>query len=143
MRALEKVIPAKGIGRMMLRGGHEPGAWVVWGARLWPLFEGRDESVLRELLGKANVAHDPREASDDPGGLNPPDCIDGAMGIGRRHGYPSHHLQFAGAIPKRPRLLPCGDRSAAMPRARSPPDRTSGESRSRLPIPASVACEVP
>src|SRR5260370_22311819 len=99
MLALEKLIPAKVIDRTMLRGGHEPGAWVVWDARLWPLFEGRDESVLRELLGKANVAHDAREAGDDPGGLNPPDCIDGAMGIGRRHGYPSHHLQSARASP--------------------------------------------
>ena len=36
--------------------GHEPGARVVRDARLGPLLEGRDEGVLGELLGQADVA---------------------------------------------------------------------------------------
>src|SRR5216683_3857232 len=105
MLALEKFIPAKVIDRAVLRGGHEPGAWVVRDARLRPLFEGRDESVLRPLLGKADVAHDARQTGDDPGRLNPPDRIDGSVCMGSRHGYPSHHLQSARASPSAPRLL--------------------------------------
>ena len=31
-----------------------------------PLERG-DESILREVLGKADIAHDPREAGDEPG----------------------------------------------------------------------------
>ena len=81
----------------MLRGGHEPGARVVRDARLRPLLERGDESVLRELLGEADVAHDPREAGDEPGRLDPPDRVDRAMGVGSRHGYRSHHLRSAGA----------------------------------------------
>jgi hypothetical protein len=60
MLSLEKLVPAKAIDGTMLRGGHEPGAWVVWDARFRPLFEGGDEGVLRELLGKADITHDSR-----------------------------------------------------------------------------------
>ena len=81
----------------MLRGGHEPGARVVRDARLRPLLERGDEGVLREFLGKTDVAHDPRETGDEPGRLDPPDCVDRAMCIGSRHGYRSHHLRSAGA----------------------------------------------
>ena len=35
-------------------------------ARLRPLLERGDERVLREVLGQADVAHDPREAGDEP-----------------------------------------------------------------------------
>ena len=54
------------VDRAVLRGGHEPGARVVRDARLRPLLERGDERVLRELLGEADVAHDPREAGDEP-----------------------------------------------------------------------------
>src|SRR5260370_42252063 len=105
MLALERLIPAKVMDRAVLRGGHEPGAWVVREARLRPLFEGSDESVLRQLLGKADVAHDARQTGDDPGRLNPPDRIDGSVCMGSRHGYPSPPLQSARASPSPPRLL--------------------------------------
>ena len=49
--------------------------------------EGGDERVLRELFGEADIADDPREPGDDSGGLDPPDCVDGAMCIGSRHDY--------------------------------------------------------
>jgi hypothetical protein len=47
-----------------------------------PLLERGDQRILREFLGKTNIAHDPRETGDEPGGLDPPDRIDGAMSIG-------------------------------------------------------------
>src|SRR5437588_1850874 len=81
----------------MLRGGHKPGTRVVRDARLRPLLERGDQSVLRELFGQTHITHDPRETSNDPGGLDPPDRVDRAMRMGSRHGYPSHHLQSAGA----------------------------------------------
>jgi hypothetical protein len=66
----------------MLRGAHQPGARPVGDARERPLLERGDQRILREFLGETNIADDPRETSDEPGGLNPPDRIDGAMGIG-------------------------------------------------------------
>jgi hypothetical protein len=51
----------------MLGGGHEPGARVVRDARLRPLLKRGDESILRQVLGKADVTHDAREPSDEPG----------------------------------------------------------------------------
>jgi len=45
------------------------------------LFERGNQRVLRELLGKADVAHDPGEAGNQPSGLDPPDCVDGTMRI--------------------------------------------------------------
>src|SRR5882762_7868058 len=95
--ALEPLVSAQEIDCAMLRGGHQPGARVVRNSRFRPLLEGGDESVLRQLLGMADVTHDPRETRDDPGGLNPPDRVDRAMCIGSRHGYRSHHLYSASA----------------------------------------------
>src|SRR5438132_13017162 len=103
MPAFEKFIPPKIIDRAVLRRGHEPGARVVWDARFRPLFEGHDKSVLRELLGKADVAHDARKAGDDPGRLDSPDRVNRAMRVSSRHGYPSHHLQSARPSPAAPK----------------------------------------
>jgi hypothetical protein len=64
------------IDRPMFRGGHEPRAGIVRHTRRRPPFERGDERVLRQLFGHPDIAHDPREAGDQPGGLNPPDCVD-------------------------------------------------------------------
>ena len=82
-----RLLRRKQVDRAMLRGGHEPGARVVRDARLRPLLERGDERVLRELLGEADVAHDPRETGDEPRRLDPPDRVDRAMRVGSRHGY--------------------------------------------------------
>jgi hypothetical protein len=50
------------------------------------VLEGGDEGVLREILGRADVAHHPRESGDEPRGFDPPDRVDRAMRIGGRHG---------------------------------------------------------
>src|SRR5450432_2021108 len=62
MLAIEKLGPAEMVHRTMFGGGHEPGARVVRDARLRPSLERGDESILREILGKTDIAHDPREA---------------------------------------------------------------------------------
>jgi hypothetical protein len=85
--ALEELVSAKEIDGMMLSGGHKPGAGVVRNARLRPPLEGGDESVLRELFGQTDIPDDTSEAGDEPGRLDPPDGVDDAMGIRRRHGY--------------------------------------------------------
>ena len=59
--ALEQLAAAQPVDGAVLRGGHQPGARVVRDARLRPLLERGDERVLRQLLGEADVAHDPRE----------------------------------------------------------------------------------
>ena len=49
----------------MLRRRHEPGARLVGNALVRPLLERRDERVVRQLLGDADVAHDAREPGDE------------------------------------------------------------------------------
>ncbi len=90
--ALEPLVSAEEIDGAMFRRGHEPGARVVRDARLRPLLERGDKSILRQLFGKADIAHDPRETGDEPGRFDPPDRVDGAMYVGSRHCYRSHHL---------------------------------------------------
>src|SRR5713226_494293 len=83
--ALEPRVSAEVIDGTMLGSGHKPGAWIVWDARLRPLLESSDESILCEILGSTDVAHDPRETGNEPRRLDSPDCVDGAMCIGGRH----------------------------------------------------------
>src|ERR1700720_3310409 len=78
------------IDRTMLRSGREPSARVIRDARCRPFLERGDECVLCKLFGQAEVTDNPSDTSDDSGGLDSPDGVDGAMGIGRRHRYPSY-----------------------------------------------------
>jgi hypothetical protein len=50
------------------------------------LLERRDQRILGELLGNADVAHHAREPGDQLGLLDAEDRLDSAMFIGRRHG---------------------------------------------------------
>src|SRR6266850_7778206 len=87
MLALEKLVAPEMIESAVLGGGHQPGARVVGDARPGPGLERGEESVLRELLGEADVARHAREAGDDFRRLDPPDRVDRAMGGGARHDY--------------------------------------------------------
>lgn len=78
---LESFPPAKQIDGAMFRGPHEPRARLIRNPRLGPLFERGNQRVLRELLREADVVHDPREAGDQPGGLDPPDRVDGTVRV--------------------------------------------------------------
>ena len=98
--AIEHLAAAEMIDGAMLGGGHQPGAGVVRNARRRPLFERRDERVLREIFGEPDVAHDAREAGDDLRRLDAPDRVDRPMGVGSRHGYRSHHLHARVAEPR-------------------------------------------
>lgn len=95
--AIEHGIPAQQIDGAMFRRSHKPGSGLVGNARLRPLLERGHQSVLREILGNADVPHDPREARDEPRRLDSPDCVDGAMGIGRRHSFRLQHRRPPGA----------------------------------------------
>ena len=90
--ALEPRVSAEVVDRAMFRGGHQPGARIVRDARLRPLLERGDQGILRQVLGHADIAHDPRQPGDEPRRLDPPDCVNRAMCIGSRHCYRSHHL---------------------------------------------------
>ena len=74
--AFEPLGPAKVIDRPVLRGGHEPGARIVRDARLRPSLERGHERVLGQVLGDADVAHDPGQPGDEPGRLDPPYRVD-------------------------------------------------------------------
>ena len=84
--ALEGGLAAHQVDRAAPADGHEPGARIVRNARLRPLLERRDERVLCQVLGQADVADDPRQAGDEARRLDPPDGLDRAVGIGG-HGF--------------------------------------------------------
>jgi hypothetical protein len=65
--ALKQLVAAEVIDGAMFGRSHEPGARIVRDTCLGPLLERSDESVLCEVLGKAQVARDSRETSDEPG----------------------------------------------------------------------------
>ena len=56
---------------------HQPGGGIVRHAFFRPLVECRDQRVLREFLGQADVAHHARDRGDDLRLLDPPDRFDG------------------------------------------------------------------
>ena len=89
--AIEPRLPPQQIDGAVLGRGHQPGAGIVGDAGPGPLLEGRDERVVCEVLGSADVADDAGESGDDPRRFDAPDGIDGAMGVGGRHDRRSHH----------------------------------------------------
>ena len=69
---------------------HEPGeAWVSRDARLRPVLDSGEESILCEVFRNADVAYDAGEPGDQSRGLDPPDRINGTMCIDSRHCYRS------------------------------------------------------
>src|ERR1700758_3534792 len=56
--AVDQRTVAKEVDGSMLRRAHQPGAGIFGNPRVWPLFESRDQSVLREPFGYAHVADD-------------------------------------------------------------------------------------
>src|SRR5438874_11631262 len=77
--ALERLAAADRVDRAMLRRRHQPGARFLRHARGGPLLERGNESVLRELLGRTDVADETSQPGDEPGRLDPPDRFDRAM----------------------------------------------------------------
>src|SRR5581483_7381268 len=70
-----RLTPVK-VDRLVLRGGHEPRGRIVGYPILGPLFQRRDEGLLGDVLGLADVARDTGQRRDKSGGLHPPDCLD-------------------------------------------------------------------
>ena len=101
--AVEQLVASQQVDRPMLGGGHEPGARVVRHARLRPPLERDDQRVLGQVFGEPDVAHHACQAGDEPGGFDPPDRLDGTMGVGghgarklicRTSHSPSHPGQY-------------------------------------------------
>ena len=61
---------------------HQPGARVARDARRRPLLEGRDQRVVRQVLGRAEVAHQAHQAGDQLRRLEAPHRLDGGVGVG-------------------------------------------------------------
>jgi hypothetical protein len=83
---LEQLVPPPVIDRAMLGGGHEPGPRIPRLAGLRPLLKCRNECLLRQVLGHSDITHNAGESGNEPWGLDTPDRVDGAMGVGRCHG---------------------------------------------------------
>ena len=78
----EKFCAAEGVDGAMLGRGHEPGTRIIRDARLWPTLESGNECILCEVFRETDVTHHTRETGDEPGRLNSPDGVDGAMNVG-------------------------------------------------------------
>src|SRR5947208_9114185 len=89
MLAVQQLAAAKLVDGAPLRGGHQPGARVVGNARLGPPLERGDQRVLRQVLRQADVARHAREPGDEPGRLDAPYRVDGAVRVGRRFRHPT------------------------------------------------------
>lgn len=85
MFPFQQLVSAKKIGGTVFRRGHQPGPGLVRDAFFWPFLESGYESILREVLGQTDIMHDARKAGNEPRRFDPPDCVDGAMCIERRH----------------------------------------------------------
>src|SRR6266540_6698682 len=79
--AFEPHISADLINGMMFRGCHEPGTWFIRNTGLWPLLQCRDERTLGKIFRQTYISHHACESRDQPGGFDPPDCIDRALKI--------------------------------------------------------------
>ena len=86
--ALERLSAADQIDRLMLRGPHQPGAWLLRHAGDGPLLERCHQGVLRKLFGRCEVADDASQPGHEPGRLDAPDRFDRAVRLGGgRPGY--------------------------------------------------------
>ena len=101
------------VDRPPFAGRHEPGAGIARDAGAWPFLERGDERVMRQVLGRADIADEPHEPGHQPGGLDAPDGVDGAMGVGLCHDHPSHHPDAGDASRYRPRACISSNPAAA------------------------------
>jgi hypothetical protein len=84
--AFETLPAPQEIDRAALPCGHDTGARIIRDARLRPLLERGEQRILCEILGLSDVAYESGQARDEPGRLDPPDRLDGAIRVGSRHG---------------------------------------------------------
>src|SRR5712691_12667354 len=80
--ALERLAAADQIDCLMLRGSHQPRAWLLRHAGDGPLLERGHQCVLRELFGCCEIANDASQPGDEPGRLDAPDRFDRAVRLG-------------------------------------------------------------
>ena len=113
--AFEADVAANEIDGMMLGGDHEPRAGFIGNAGFGPLLERGDERALRKILGETHIADEARKTRDESGGFDPPDCINGAMDIGKGHGlclkYHAEPLFGEASLLPKSRLFGRNDRS--------------------------------
>src|SRR5688500_870775 len=78
---VEHLVATEVIEGAMLRSCHQPCRRIARDSRRGPLFQGRDESILREVFGEANVADNARETCDQLCGLDAPYRFDRAIRV--------------------------------------------------------------
>src|SRR5882762_11946143 len=82
---VEELAATKPVDGAMLGGGHEPGARVVRDTRGRPALQRRDQRVLREVFGGADIPRQAGECGDDFRRFDAPHRFDRAVRVGRRH----------------------------------------------------------
>ena len=84
-RAIDELRRRKMVERAVFGDLHQPGAWVARHAFGRPLLERRDQRVVREVLGEADVADHADESGDQAGRFDAPDRVDCLMRVRARH----------------------------------------------------------
>jgi hypothetical protein len=94
MFALQALVAAQMIDGAMLGGRHQPGAGITRYSSFRPLFERGNQRILRQLLGRADIANDPRQTGNQPGRLDSPDGVNGFVNVrfDSVHRYRSQHV---------------------------------------------------
>ena len=80
--AIEPGAAAQQIDGPVLGRLHQPGARVARHAGRRPLLEGRDQRVVRQVLGRADIAHQAHQPGNQLRRLEAPHRLDGGMGVG-------------------------------------------------------------
>ena len=80
-----QLVSAELINGAVFRYRHQPRAWTIRDASHWPTLQRRNERLLREVLGEANVTNKANETTDQPRGLDAPDRLDRLARGGLRH----------------------------------------------------------
>ena len=99
--ALEELGATESIDGAILRRRHQPRAGILRHAGFRPLLEGREERILRELLGGVEVADESRQPGDERGRLHLPHRVDRGLRLFDGHDGESKHSD-----PRRARRRP-------------------------------------
>jgi hypothetical protein len=82
---LETFVAPDVIDSAVLRGPHQPRSRILRNTRRRPLLKRCHQSILRELLGDADVTYDPRKPGNKTGRLDPPHSVNRSMRLSSTH----------------------------------------------------------
>ena len=83
--ALAHLVAADRVDGAAFGGGHQPGAGIGRNAGPGPFGQGDDQGILRQFLGKIDIAHDAGQTRDEPGPFDAKNRLDRPVRLACRH----------------------------------------------------------